>query len=128
MQDRYEEDFKKREKITILEYSGVSKDLFPYSLCGDYISYEKLIDYFEQGKKEAQEKFTKFESGHVGILINGLNDKEPYIEYHIGREETNEEFNKRIKYLDNKPKIKRENDIRKLKELAEKYNYKIIEK
>lgn len=125
MQDRYDGDFEKREKVTILEYTNVLKHLDKIS--GDYIPYKKLIDFFEQGKKEAQEKFKKFKSDHIGVIIMS-GDGEPYIEYHIGRIETDKEFNKRIEYLDRQPKIKKENDIKRLKELAEKYNYKLIEK
>ncbi|HUS49232.1 MAG TPA: hypothetical protein VMZ91_03660 [Candidatus Paceibacterota bacterium] len=122
---RYEKDFEKREKAIILEYSNVLKYLD--KICGDYITYEELINFFEQGKKEAQEKFKKFKSDHIGVIIMS-GDGEPYIEYHIGRIEIDKEFNKRIEYLDNQPKIKEENDIKRLKELAEKYNYNLIEK
>ena len=48
--------------------------------------------------------------------------------YLIGREETDKEFNKRMEYLDNKPKKEKEEDIKRLKKLAEKYNYNLIEK
>ena len=122
----YYENEEKREKRMVLEFSRICKSLDP--ICGDYITYEKLVDFFEQGKKEAQENFKKFKSDHIGVVLTGLNDNEPIIEYYVGRIETNEEFNKRIEYLDNKPKIKKENDIKILKELAEKYNYKIVEK
>lgn len=128
MQDIYYEDREKREKIIILEFTGIYKRIDSGAIYGDMIPYEKLIDFFEQGKKEAQENFKKFKSDHIGVVLTGLNDNEPIIEYYVGRIETDEEFNKRIEYLDNKPKIKKENDIKKLKELAEKYNYELREK
>lgn len=128
MQDVYYEDREKREKITILEFTGTYKSIDDGKIYGDYIPYEKLIDFFEQGKKEAQENFKKFKSDHVGVMLNGLNDNELIIEYYIGRIETDEEFSKRIKYLDDKPKREKEIDIKRLKELAEKYNYEIKER
>ena len=121
------EDEKKQEKVMVWEYSGVYKDLYSL-LNGELVQYEKFIDSFDKIKEEAKETFKKFKSNQVSLWFMGWNEREPYAEFHIGRIETDEEFNERIKRLDNQPKVKRENDIKYLKKMAEKYNFNLIEK
>ena len=119
-------DYEKREKIIKLEYANTMRyieEIFNHGK--DYISFEEVIENLREGAREVQKKFKDYKNGHIAISVRNLYGENTYIEYWIGRLETDEEFNRRMKELDEKPKRAEEKAIKYVKEIAEKYGYKV---
>lgn len=121
MQYAHFRDEEKREKVIRLTdtyYKEIRMD--------DYVKYEDFIKFIKEGKAEALKRGPDISDDLMFVYLKpNYEDHEIYLEYWAGRMETDKEFKARMDKLKSREISEKEDDIRMMEKMAEKYGFKI---